>query len=301
MVWYGSRLSPIYVLVSFCGRGSALVGRVRIVIRPSGAHPDILTIRDAVDQVRDIFELAENDDPGVAWKLVSATTNTPLTITAEMVAMKPDITPGELAASATERTTELREGFAALEHGTVIPAWSWGRKGNALKRLLTRNLNGIGRTDVQIDDGPEREILTPKTAGLALRALDVAQPAIDRSRAEIGSIEGDYLDIGTHYGHPAVKLRERKTGADVWCWISESDLERFSDRVKAADVWRHKRVRASGKIYYNSNGDVLHVEARDVRLAEVRRVGLDEVRDRNFTGGLSVSEYLNRLREGELG
>jgi hypothetical protein len=33
---------------------------------------------------------------------------------------------------------------------------------------------------------------------------------------------------------------------------------------------------------------------------EVPRVGLDEVRDPNFTGGLSASEYLNRLREGSL-
>ena len=67
-----------YVLVWFsCGGSCPPASRVRIVIRPSGAHPDILTVRDAVDQVRGIFELAENDNPGVGWKLVSATTNTP--------------------------------------------------------------------------------------------------------------------------------------------------------------------------------------------------------------------------------
>jgi hypothetical protein len=87
---------------------------VRIVIRPSGSHPDILTIRDAVDQVRDIFELAENDNPSVAWKLVSATTNTPLTISAELVAMEPDISPAQLAEFAIEQTRELKEGFASL-------------------------------------------------------------------------------------------------------------------------------------------------------------------------------------------
>jgi len=31
------------------------------------------------------------------------------------------------------------------------------------------------------------------------------------------------------------------------------------------------------------------------------KVRLDEVRDRDFTGSLSVSEYLNRLRDGNLG
>jgi hypothetical protein len=274
---------------------------VRIVIRPSGAHPDILMIRDVVDQVRDIFDLADSDNPSVAWKLVSATTNTPLTIAAEMVAMEPDITPNQLAAFATERTKELKDGFAALARGTVLPSWTQGRKATALKRLLTRCMNGIGTTDIQVNDEPEQETLTPQRAEIALRALDAAQPAIDRSRAENGSVEGEYLEIGTHYAHPAIRIRERKTGAEIWCWVSENDLERFSDRIRAADVWRHKRVRARGKIYYNSSGDVLHVEARDVQLAEVRHVELDEVRDPDFTGGLSVSEYLNRLREGNLG
>jgi len=274
---------------------------VRIVIRPSGAHPDVLTIRDAVEQVRDIFELAENEDPRVTWKLVSASTNTPLTITAEMVAMVPDITPIELATLASERTKEVREGFAALGRGSIIPAWSRGRKENVLKRLLNRSVNGVGRTDVQINDEPERETLTPKAAEIALRAIDAAESAIDRARSEVGSIEGEYLDIGHHYGHPAIRVLERKTGKELWCWVSENDLERFSELVKAADVWRHKRVRARGIICYNSNGELLHLEARDVQLADVPKVRLDEVRDRNFTGGLSVSEYLNRLRDGDLG
>jgi hypothetical protein len=273
---------------------------VRIVIRPSGSHPDILTIRDAVDQVRDIFDLAENDNPSVAWKLVSATTNTPLTISAELVAMEPDISPTELAAFASDQTRELKEGFSALERGSIIPSWSRGRKATTLKRLLNRSLNGIGRTDVQVNDERERETITPQTAMLALRAIDAA-PQIDRGRAEVGSVEGEYLEIGTHYAHPAIKLRERKTGAEIWCWVSDSDLERFSDRVKVADVWRHKRVRARGKILYDRNGGILRVEAQDVQLTEVPRVTLDEVRDPHFTNGLSVSEYLNRLREGTLG
>lgn len=214
--------------------------------------------------------------------------------------MDPDISPTELAALANKRTRELKEGFEALERGAIIPSWSRGGKANTLKRLLNRSLNGIGRTDIQINDEPERETITPQAAQRALRAIDAA-PEVDRARAEIGSVEGEYLEIGTHYAHPAIKLRERKTSADIWCWVSEGDLERFSELVKAVDVWRHKRVRARGKILYDRNGEILHVEAHDVQLTEVPRVRLDEVRDTNFTGGLSVSEYLNRLREGDLG
>jgi hypothetical protein len=279
---------------------SPLAGFVRIVIRASGSHPDVLTIRDAIDQVRDIFELAESDDPSVAWKLVSATTNSPLTIVAELVAVEPNISPIALAALADARTRELREGISALERGAIIPSWARGRKATTLKRLLNRSLNGVGRTDVQVNDEAERETITPQTAQRALRAID-APPEIDRARVEIGSIDGEYVEIGTHYAHPAIKLRERKTGAEIWCWVSEGDLERFSERVRAVDVWRHKAVRARGKILYDRDGGVLHIEAHDVQLTEVPRVTLDEVRDANFTGGLRVSEYLDRLREGGLG
>jgi hypothetical protein len=274
---------------------------VRIVIRPSGAHPDFLTIRDAVDQVRDIFELSENDDPRVAWKLVSATTNTPLTISAEIVAMEPDITPGELAAIAAERTKVMKEGFVALERGAIIPAWSSGPKSGTLRRLLHRSLNGVGTTDVQINDESGLETLTPKAAELALRAFDAAHPETDRTRSEVGSIEGEYVELSSYYGRPAIKLLERKTGDDVWCRVSEADLERFSDRVKAADVWRRKRVRARGTIFYSSDGSIRHVDARDVQLIDVPYVGVEDVRDTGFTGGLTVSEYLNRLRDGNLG
>jgi hypothetical protein len=128
-----------------------------------------------------------------------------------------------------------------------------------------------------------------------------AGPEIDRARVEIGSVEGEYIQLGTHYAHSALKLRERKTGAEIWCWVSDDDLERFSEMVKAVDVWRHKKVRARGKILYDRNGGILHVGAHDVQLTEVPRVTLDEVRDPHFTGGLSVSEYMNRLREGTLG
>lgn len=131
-------------------------------------------------------------------------------------------------------------------------------------------------------------------------AMD-AGPEIDRARAEVGSVEGEYLELGTHYANPALKLRERKTGDEIWCWVSDGDLERFSEMVRTADIWRHKRVRARGKILYDRNGKILRVEAQDVQPIDVPLVTLDEVRDPHFTNGLTVSEYLNRLRDGTLG
>jgi hypothetical protein len=277
---------------------------VRIVIRPSGSHPDILTVQDAAEQIRDIFGLAD-DNPGVAWKLIFATTNTPLTIAAEMVAMTPDMRPDELAAYAFQATQQLDAGFSALREGRIIDAWAEGPKAQILKRVLTRSMNGIGRTDIQINDELEPEVVNPTVAKAGLQALaaraEPEAPPIDRARIEVGSIEGEYLNIGHHYGHPAILVRERKTGGPIWCWVADDDLETISARIRAADVWLRKRVRARGKIIFNSTGDMLHVEAVDVQLSDIERVALDDVRDRSFTDGLTVSEYLERFREGDLG
>jgi ribosomal protein L19 len=222
-----------------------------------------------------------------------------------MVALDPGLTPEALAAHAYQATRELDEGFAALGQGKIISAWSEGNKSETLKRILKRNLNGIGRTDIRIEEKKDSEIITPAKAEIGLRALEatigLVEPENDRSRVEIGSIEGTYLQIGHYYAHPAIKIRERKSGTEIWCRISEENLERFSERIKAVDVWRHKRVRARGRIYFDSNGRVLRVEAADVQVIAIPHVTVDEVRDREFTGGLSVSEYLERFREGSLG
>lgn len=285
-------------------RSRTLAGSLRVVIRPSGSHPDILTIQDAVEQIRDLFALADSDRAGVAWKLVFATTNTPLTVAGEMVAMVPDLAPEELAAIAHQATAEFDEGLAALMDGGIIAPWAQGRKAESLKRVLARTLNGIGRTDIHINDEAEAEVLTPTVAAVGLRAIERLNRAageIDRSRTEVGSIEGEYLQLGHHYAHPAIKVRERKTGHEVWCWLSEHDLKKFSDTVRAEDVWRRRRMKARGKIIFNSIGEILHVETIDVQLIDVPKVTVDEVRDPRFTGGLNVSAYLDRFREGELG
>ncbi len=83
-------------------------GRVRIKIRPSGSHPDILTIQDAMQQILDVFELADDPESGAVWKLVSASTNTPLTLLAELTSLVPNL---DITAIARERSALIKEGF----------------------------------------------------------------------------------------------------------------------------------------------------------------------------------------------
>jgi hypothetical protein len=41
--------------------------------------------------------------------------------------------------------------------------------------------------------------------------------------------------------------------------------------------------------------------ADDIRRIEEKEVSLDAIKDLNFTSGLSIVEYLDKFREGELG
>ena len=64
--------------------------RIKITVRPSGSHPDVLTIEDAMSHVLDIFEMLKST-PGVEWKLVYASTNSPLQIEAEAISFEPSV------------------------------------------------------------------------------------------------------------------------------------------------------------------------------------------------------------------
>lgn len=251
-----------------------------------------------MEQVRDFFLLAETDKT-VVWKLVSATTNSPLDVTGMMDANEEEVTADELAAHAMASTSEMSTGFARLVEGRVIEEWREGTKADVLKRILKRNLNGVGLTEVYVNDAPTPDVVTPTVAATALDLLG-AEPAVDRARAEVGSIDGDYMYLGFRSAKPAIRIRERKTGAAIWCLVSEKDFERIDSKVRASDVWRHRRVRARGKIFYDSAGDIVRVQTTEIELLPAQDVALDDVRDATFTGGLSVSEYLELFREGNL-
>ena len=52
----------------------------KITVEPSADHPDILNIRDAMQQVIDYFDLlTDQNDSNVVWSLVRASTNSPFT------------------------------------------------------------------------------------------------------------------------------------------------------------------------------------------------------------------------------
>ena len=56
--------------------------KATITVQAPAEHPDLLDIRDAMEQVRDFFELlaGEEDRETLAWNMTLASTNSPLAI-----------------------------------------------------------------------------------------------------------------------------------------------------------------------------------------------------------------------------
>ena len=271
--------------------------RIKITVRASGSHPDVLTIEDAMRQVLDIFEMLESM-PGVEWKLISASTNSPLQVEAEAISFEPSVDVTVVARAQKQNlATNLRE----ITRGE--PPSDPEFKTTIARRFLSRNLNGVGSTEIDLDIGAPITV-TPRVAQDALNVLEKKLDALFdtvSTRDEIGSIEGTLSDVGTHYNLPAAKIIDTRNKKEVWCRLSAALQEEFQDKATYKDVWQHRRVIVSGRIKYDKDGNILYVVASDIRRIESREVSLEAIKDPGFTGGLPIGEYLDRFRDGTLG
>lgn len=272
--------------------------KIKVRVTASGRHPDVLTIQDAMQQVLDIFGMIENE-PGVQWKLALATTNSPFYVEGEAVSFEPSV---DVSVVARAQKKYLSENLAAISNGKP-PVDKSFNIANA-KRVLERNLNGVGKTEIDFELGEPVKV-TPRIAKSAIEVIS-KKPAglfeeIAKAHEEIGSVEGTLQDVGTYKNKPAVRIKNKMSG-DVWCVLSEKLQTEFQDRATYKDVWRHQRVVVRGKLNYRSDGVLNFVFANDINLmVPPPEVNLDKLRDTEFTGGLSIADYLEQFREGNIG
>lgn len=277
--------------------------KITVTISASSAHIDVLTVKDAMRQVLDIFDLLESDkDPAVVWKLSRATTNSPFQLQGEAVSLEPSV---DISVVARAQKTVAANGLREISRGQFPDAWqNDDRRLSIAKRILKRNLNGVGSTVIDFDHG-EPVSVTPTIAAVAIRAIE-KRPEDDlyvfpSGKQEIGSIEGTLQELGTHWNHPAVRVLDARTKEQVWCRLGKDLQMQFGDKATFKDIWEHVRVVVRGRIRYDEDGALSYVLASDIDKIEAREVSVAKLADRDFTGGLSVVEYLDRFREGTLG
>jgi hypothetical protein len=284
-----------------------LAERVTITVRPSAAHPNVLTVQDAMRQVLDFFELLTPEEQGfdgLLWNLKTASTNSPLTVIGEAVCLVPSVDVTMIARVQGQIVAEQLKAFTS----GVKPKGSISkRQRETYKRIFSRNTNGIGQTDASFWMFEEPIRITPKTASVGIDALAEEDKEFDsfllrdRGREEIGSIEGTLLEVGTDYNQPAILVRERKTGKEIWCRVDAELKHKISEESRFEDVWDRRRVVVSGRVCHDSSGIVTRVRATSVRTLQPRTMTVHDIRDPDFTGGLSIKDYLDHLREGDIG
>lgn len=269
--------------------------RVTVTVLPSSEHPEFLTIQDAMLQIADAFALLRGEGAvGFEWKLVTATTNSPFTAVGEVIAL-----PGAgeaIYASALLATHESYQGLSDVLDGDEPPPIL---DQVILKRILARNLNGIGLTRIEGDDGYSPVSVTPEIARAGLELIKAPAPPVSPKRAR-GTLEGFLVDAGQFRRQPALKLKERVRGRIIWCRIPEELESQFAEDTSLKDIWRNSRVRIRGWIEYSSGGKISGMTAESIQHVRPGRVSDAELFDRSFTSGLGSIEYVDRLRNGDL-
>lgn len=278
--------------------------KLTVRVDASKEHPENLTVQDAFTHVLELFQLVDDSDPAnhgnVVWRLVSVSMNSPLTVTAEAVPARygmqiEDIAKKQIRAFATN--------YSELRRGAIPRAWSEAEPRKLVNRMLARSQNGIGRTT--IDSGLLSEIgpieITADDAAKVVAAVSAQALPTNKTKEQIGSIEGQLVLVHQHYGQPAIQIIERKTKELIWCVVPAAFQHEISESTTVEDVWRGSRVIVKGKILYGSDGKISRVIASSVRRFGTATVLEETIADTEFTGGRSVSEYLEKFRDGTLG
>lgn len=266
------------------------------IIPPTGESGD-LSVQDAMLQVLDAFRLLTADDRTVVWRLVMASTNSPLTVVAEA-----DESP-----AATEQKKAFAASLSELQAGRFPQAWRRPELAAAASALLQRSSEFIARTEFGLDDTNNPLVISPEVVapfrGLPALPIHESEPLTlpRHTKRQVGSIQGLLIEVTTYRSRPAIRLRERKTGREITCVLSSDLAGQFSHESSAQDVWDNRRFTVRGAIFYQASGQILRVEATSIAADEAVDRPLPDLRDPEFTGGLSAAEYLARFREGELG
>jgi hypothetical protein len=278
---------------------------IKLSVRARG-EVDSPTVEDLLDQVRDHFEIlkgveqaiAEDGTNAIEWRIVSATTNSPIAFEAKAFARDFAVNIDQRVELVTRQTAL---GLRQLEEGGERPSYFTDKVLLRAEKLFERVTNGLDKTI--IDFGKDLPVLdiTPTVARRAAANIQRVLKPENKPYEELGSVEGSVDSIERDgWGKPIVRVRLRLTGEVIKCFVSGEALKLFEGH-QIRDVWRGRRVRLHGKLKYKGLGLLSQVEAFDVKFLRDRKdlPDVEDILDDNFTGGLRTEDYLTRIRNGD--
>lgn len=277
---------------------------ITVTIRSSAGENAPLTVDDAMRQLLDIFQLLEaagGDDAAlIVWQLVEISMNSPLHATARAVAKVPGI---EVEPIARREKAAVAHSIEDLVVRAEVSDWMDDSTRKRAKTLFARNANGIGRTDIQFYEDAPPTIIDQKQARTAVAAIEKAESGKLPALTEMGSVEGDVLVTGPYRHQPAIQIRERLSGSEIWCVFAPELAERAGPQHSWAETWTNRRVLVTGKITYSNSRErqIRLVYAVSMEDVDPRPLTYNDIADPNFTGGLGVPEYIDSLWEEDVG
>lgn len=279
-----------------------------ITIHPSALTAGYLAVSDAMHQVLDVIEALEQtgepqeEPPHIVWRLTEAHTNSPpFTVTVEAFPSDPGASVGLAADRAVASFS--RSVRALLDAAQT--QWLSQNAVPALKRVFLRNMNGVGRTNISIEE-MEPLNLTPYNARSAFLAieqfeLDMKAAATDHTRTEFGSLELEVQGILRWHKKPALKMVERLSREEVTCVLTQELADRLGAAHKWGEAWEGRRLLMTGALHYGSDNSLKRVDAEDAEDIPWTDVSLSDLRDIDVLQGRSVSEHIDLLRGEDIG
>lgn len=262
-----------------------------------------LTVSDALNQVLDLIaalELSETptaSERQVAWCLTEAYTNSPpFTIVMEPYPVHADH-------SISPRVDHVVDLFASefrslLEGDASRLALSDAR--TSFERILDRNLDGIERTDIQIDND-EPITVDQISADKARSAIarfgidsEIAEP--DWQRTEMGSVEGEICGLTKSRGKPALEIVERLSEKRFTCTLTDDLSKEIGPDHRWSEVWEGRLVSVTGTLHYNSAGELKRADIEYMQEIEWADIPQSRLQDVDILEGRTLSEHLNLLR-----
>lgn len=275
--------------------------RVTITIRANTGDDGTLSVKDGLRQVLDFFELLESAQGGhdgevVSWRLVSITKASPLTCVGEAYATMTGVAP-EIVARRSKAM--VSDALYSITSGAPAPEWLDGVALLKTRTLLERNLNGIGRTDIDFDRPTQAPtIIVEKSARTALVVLDrmaLEKRAVqeDLSHREIGSLEGTVAGVATLNGRPAIHIREALRGEVISCVLADTAASELKTTHNWGEVWEGRRVIVAGEIVYRKDGKPSRINDASVTPIDGRIVNYDEIARPGILGGMTPRAFLD--------
>jgi hypothetical protein len=264
-------------------------------------HP---TVDDFLEQLRDLIGIIEavekampDGDNAIEWRVTQATTNSPVAIEATPFPKHAGV---NIDARVFAVKTAAARGLFSLVHDTDRPPYFNQAIVGKAKKIADRVTNGLNETVIDWGGAAEKFTLTPQIASVMSANAEVILKPKTRPYTERGTLEGyhDGLSPGTQGKHELF-VRNRRTGERVKCILTREAFEDIRHR-EIEEVLEGRRLQVRGTLHYKAPHQLDRVTAEHVRVMprEDELPSLDEIIDRDFTGGLSTEDYLEWVRGG---